>query len=352
MKDSETLPLITRKPKVKYYHNGNVSRFERRRREKCKKEYYSRLDKLNELYEEDQKLMEGITQPSEHEQSTDRLLANLSVGLNLTLLFTNFLASILSGSLSIVSTFVDSMMDVTSGLIIGICLKLIKNTNMFNYPRGRNRLELVGVIICSILMGIANTLLVMESIRSILEGDINPVMDFPTLAIMLGGSTIKIFLCLVCYRRGSNSTKVLAMDMRNDIATSIVAIVCATVGDRYWSYADPLGAILVCGVIATSWYRHALEHVPNLVGRRAESEHLSRILKIVIEHDPRIKYVDHVMVYHTTQEALAEVHIVMDENLPLKITHDVAQGLERKLMLLDFVERSFVHCDYECDGDK
>ncbi|EFO87382.1 hypothetical protein CRE_23817, partial [Caenorhabditis remanei] len=202
MKDSETLPLITRKAPIKYYHNQNVSRFERRRREKNKKQYYSRLEELNKLYEEDEKLMEGITKPEENEQSTDRLLANLSIALNLTLLFTNLLASILSGSLSIVSTFVDSLMDVTSSLIIGICLKLIKNTNMFNYPRGRNRLELVGVIICSILMGIANTLLVMESIRSIVGGDINPVMDVPTLSIMLGGSAVKVILCLICYRRG------------------------------------------------------------------------------------------------------------------------------------------------------
>lgn len=337
---------------MKYYHNENISFFEKMRRQKSKKEYYSRLEKLNQLYEEDDKLLEGITQPEEHEQSTDRWLANISIALNLTLLFTNLLASILSGSLSIVSTFVDSLMDVTSGLIIGICLKLIRNTNMFNYPRGRNRLELVGVIICSILMGISNTLLVMESIRSILEGDINPVMNITTISIMLGGSAVKIILCLICYKRGSSSSIVLAMDMRNDIATSIVAIICATVGDRYWPYADPLGAILVCGVIATSWYGHAIGHVPHLVGRRAESEKLSRILKIVIEHDERIKYVDHVMVYHTTLEALAEVHIVMDENLPLKVTHDIAQKLEQKLMMLVFVERCFVHCDYECDGDK
>lgn len=351
MKDSETLPLLTRKSPVKY-HNANVSRFERRRREKAKKLYYNRLAELNEQYEEDEKLMEGLTKPEEDEKAMDRLLANLSVALNVTLLFTNLFASILSGSLSIVSTFVDSFMDVTSSLIIGICLKLIKNTNMFNYPRGRNRLELVGVIICSILMGVANTLLVMESIRSIIEGNINPVMDVPTLSIMLGGSAVKVVLCLICYRRGSSSTTVLAMDMRNDICTSIVAIVCATIGDRYWPYADPLGAILVCGVIAKSWYGHALEQVPHLVGKRAERESLSRILKIVIEHDPRIKYVDHVMVYHTALEALAEVHIVMDENLPLKVTHDIAQGLEQKLMLLNFVERCFVHCDYECDGDK
>lgn len=35
------------------------------------------------------------------------------------------------------------------------------------------------------------------------------------------------------------------MDMRNDIATSAVAIVAAFVGDRYWKYADPLGASIM-----------------------------------------------------------------------------------------------------------
>ncbi|EYB95831.1 hypothetical protein Y032_0155g3043 [Ancylostoma ceylanicum] len=106
--------------------------------------------------------------------------------------------------------------------------------------------------------------------------------------------------------------------MRNDIATSLVAIVCATIGDRYWSYADPVGAILVCGLIATSWFHHAIQQVPILVGVRAERDQLSRILKIVIEHDDRIRQIHHIMVYHTGLQATVELHIVMDENLPLK----------------------------------
>ncbi|CAI5449326.1 unnamed protein product [Caenorhabditis angaria] len=321
------------------------------RRSKAKNEYLSGLAELTELYEKDEDLMEGKVKPFEVEQSVDRLLAKLSIALNLALLFTNLLASIMSGSLSIVSTFVDSLMDVSTGVIIGICLRMIEKTDRFHYPRGRARLELLGVIVCSILMGIANSILVLESVRSILAGTMNPVMDIYTLGIMLGGSGVKLILCLVCYKRGSNSSKVLAMDMRNDIATSITAIVCATLGHRVWPYADPVGAIIVCGVIAFGWYSHAFESVPQLVGRRAESVHLSRLLKIVIEHDDRIKKIDHVILYHTTQEAIAEVHIVMDENLPLKITHDIAASLEKKLKMLEFVETCFVHCDYELDGD-
>ncbi|KAK6037590.1 cation efflux family protein [Cooperia oncophora] len=168
---------------------------------------------------------------------------------------------------------------------------------------------------------------------------------------MLLGSSLKFLLMIVCYKRGTTSSKTLAMDMRNDIITSVVAISCATIGYYYWAYADPVGAIVVCGSIAFSWFNNALGYVPILVGVRGERDELSRILKIVIEHDERIRCIDHVMVYHTGPQATVEIHIVLDENLPLKITHDICHPLEKKLLKLDFIERAFVHCDYDCDGD-
>jgi len=41
----------------------------------------------------------------------------------------------------------------------------------------------------------------------------------------------------------------------------------------------------------------------------------------------------------------------MDESLPLKVTHDVSQTLQRKLEGLADVERAYVHVDYENDHD-
>lgn len=41
----------------------------------------------------------------------------------------------------------------------------------------------------------------------------------------------------------------------------------------------------------------------------------------------------------------------MDQDLPLKITHDVSQSLQRKLEGLGDVERAFVHVDYEDEHD-
>lgn len=39
------------------------------------------------------------------------------------------------------------------------------------------------------------------------------------------------------------------MDLRNDVCTSVVALAGAYLGDKFWPYADPIGAILV-------WYTY------------------------------------------------------------------------------------------------
>jgi len=41
----------------------------------------------------------------------------------------------------------------------------------------------------------------------------------------------------------------------------------------------------------------------------------------------------------------------MDPELPLKVSHDVGQTLQRKLEGLADVERAFVHVDYEAEHD-
>eukprot|EP00080_Pristionchus_pacificus_P003535 PDM63555.1 hypothetical protein PRIPAC_49528 [Pristionchus pacificus] len=284
------------------------------------------------------------------ERDTDKFINNFIFYLTIVLIFANSIASYLSGSLSILSTLVDASMDLSTSTIMGICLHQAQQVDP-RYPRGKERLEMIAVILNSVIMGIANVVMIVQSLQAIANDTVDPHMTLTTMIILVSGCSIKFFIMVVCYRRGNDSSKCLAMDLRNDILTGVVAILCAYLGDAYWKYSDALGAISVCSYIAISWFRNTLEHIPFMVGVSAEKEHLSRILKIAIEHDERIQKIDHIMIYHIGAKALVELHIVMDEKLPLKITHDISHPLEQKLNRLDFVQRSFVHCDYSCDGD-
>ncbi|VDP07594.1 unnamed protein product [Heligmosomoides polygyrus] len=87
-------------------------------------------------------------------------LANITLAVNVSLMLAKAVASYLSGSLSILSSLVDSCVDITSGLVISISARMIKKRDPYLYPRGRTRLEPLSLIIISVVMGVASVQLI------------------------------------------------------------------------------------------------------------------------------------------------------------------------------------------------
>ncbi|VDL79453.1 unnamed protein product [Nippostrongylus brasiliensis] len=248
--------------------------------QKWKQEYYDYQSRLGRLYEEDKKLLNtAVPRKDDGEEPESQMVLYSCLALNILSLVGNLAASILSGSLSIMSTFVDSSMDLVCSGVMNGCMRFIEKADTFNYPRGRERqfrLESIGVLICAVLMAFANVGMAMQAVHNITDSTSRPDMTPATIAIVGVQTALKALLSWVCYKKGTPSSIVVAMDLR-------------------------------C--------------------------------------------LDHLMVYHTGAKAFVELHIVMDERLPLKVTHDISHPLEKKLQRLEFVERAFVHCDYFCDGD-
>uniref|UniRef100_A0A1I7WN70 Transmembrane protein n=1 Tax=Heterorhabditis bacteriophora TaxID=37862 RepID=A0A1I7WN70_HETBA len=132
-------------------------------------------------------------------------------------------------------------------------------------------------------MGFANMGMVMQALNSMANDKaggtlkphldiVEPVMTLPTLTIIGTQTILKGVLSWLCYRRGSTSSIVIAMDLRNDIVTRMLALICAFIGDRFWRFADPLGAIIVwlCFdriVVVSSRY----ETYPNSCGKESRA---------------------------------------------------------------------------------
>ncbi|KAI6175771.1 Metal tolerance protein 4 [Aphelenchoides bicaudatus] len=321
--------------------------FQRRRRMKKLKEFYDNQDHLIELYKQDAEtlskqdakdIIKQVREDKKEQLVWDRRFASVVVVINILIFVGNLTASILSGSYSIISALIDSTMDIMTSIVVHLTIYAINNTDPAKYPRGRQRLELISVIGCSTFMGAANLMMIIQSVQAIVTNSVNPDANLPTILIILSSISTKIVVMIVCYRHA----KFLALDQRNDIVTNIVALTCAYVGDNFWKYADPVGAILICSFVAMSWFRNAISQIPQIVGRQVEKEEISRILAITLAQD-EIKCLDHMMVYYNGERALVELHIVLDEHLPLKITHDICEDLQDKINSLNFVERSFIH---------
>ncbi len=285
---------------------------------------------------------------TEEDEKRVTLLSRVTLAVNAFLLTIKLIAAGLSGSFAIISSVIDSAVDITGGLVILLTTRAIKRRDPYLYPRGRTRLEPIALIIISVVMAVASIQMVIQSVEATVRGNVHPEVGFVTIGIMVLTIVIKSILFFFCWkRRSSPSIRILAQDHRNDCISNSVAVICAFLADRFWSYLDPIGAILVSVYIAGTWFWTGYAQIVILSGRSAKPAYINRIIKVALEHDDRVQSIDTVYAYHFGTKFLVEVHIVLPEEMTLREAHDISEPLQQKLESLPYVERAFVHADYE-----
>jgi hypothetical protein len=68
-----------------------------------------------------------------------------------------------------------------------------------------------------------------------------------------------------------------------------------------------------------------------LVGESAPTDFINKCVYLALTDDERIMKIDTVRAYHAGQNYNVEMDIIIDEETPLKISHDVSQTLQGKL---------------------
>ncbi|BFZ23391.1 hypothetical protein BsWGS_26431 [Bradybaena similaris] len=296
------------------------------------------------------------------QSSYDKALiySKITLLINVLLLIAKAVASALSGSIAIISSLVDSCLDLFSGIIMWWATRAVKNRDPYIYPQGRTKLEPVAVIILAVVMGLCSIQIIRESIETIisLQGDNATLPTVDVIIFVISGSTvvIKLVLWLVCRRVKSSIVQALAQDHRNDVLSNAVAIICGYIGsanfmeitDEYgFSYADPSGAILICLYIIFNWWQTGSEQIKVLTGHTAKPSFLSQLTFLCINHHPKIKHVDTVRAFHFGNDFLVEVDIILPEKMTLEEAHNIGETLQHRLEGVPEVERAFVHLDYE-----
>ncbi|KAF5575363.1 metal tolerance 7 [Fusarium subglutinans] len=206
--------------------------------------------------------------------------------------------------------------------------------------QGRTWIETIGVILFCALMTTVAVQLLIESARTLGTGKTES-KELHLVPI--------IFVCVAIFSKAS--LMLYCMTYRKYPSVHVFFLRPYHVGCRYkfiW-YLDPIGAICIALLILFSWISNAFEQIWLLVGKAAPQEFIAKLIYMSITHDDQISMVETCRAYHAGQKYYVEVDIVMDEQTSLKISHDVAQSLQRKIEGLGDVERAFVHVDYECE---
>lgn len=277
--------------------------------------------------------------------------------INFLLMLGKIVISLLTNSLSVVASLVDSILDFLSTFIIYIANRL-SNTKSWStqiaYPIGRTRLEPLGILIFSVIIIISFFQVGLESFKKLFfdnTPDKKPAqIGWDAISIMLVTIFAKIGCWWWCSLSKSSSVQALAQDAVTDIMFNTISLIVPAAGNflGIWWF-DPLGALLLSFYIIISWGQTAFEHIDNLTGAVADPQDYKIVLYLAYRFAECIKQITALKVYHAGDKLNVEIDVVFDtENFDVgfKDAHDIAEALQYAIETLPNVERAFVHIDY------
>ncbi|KAL8463784.1 hypothetical protein ACS0TY_033652 [Phlomoides rotata] len=287
------------------------------------------------------------------EQTQHERAINVSNWANIFLLAFKIYATVKSGSLAIAASTLDSLLDLMAGGILWFTHLSMKSINIYKYPIGKLRMQPVGIIIFAAVMATLGFQVLIQALEELIKDEGSEKMSSNQLlylyVIMLSATGVKFVLWIYCRSSGNKIVSAYAKDHYFDVVTNVVGLVAAVLGDRFYWWIDPSGAILLAIYTITNWSATVLENAVSLVGQSAPPEVLQKLTYLVLRHDSKIKRVDTVRAYTFGVLYFVEVDIELPEDLPLIEAHAIGESLQIKIEQLPEVERAFVHLDYECD---
>ncbi|EGP83784.1 unnamed protein product [Zymoseptoria tritici ST99CH_1A5] len=280
-----------------------------------------------------------------------KIAVNGSFAANIILAILQIYGAAASGSLSLFTTMADAIFDPLSNLTLILCHRAVNRVDARRFPSGKARLETAGNIAFCFLMTAVSLVLIVMSIRELTDKNHDVKFHYPSVIAVGIAFCTKLALFLYCFslRNKYSQVRILWEDHRNDLLINGFGLMTSVLGSRVKWWIDPMGAIILSVLISYLWLRTAYAEFQLLIGVSASTSFLQHVTYISMTHDPRITSLDTVRAWHSGPRIIIEVDVVMDKELTLGETHDVAEDLQMKLESLPDVERAYVHVDYETE---
>ncbi|CAM6097207.1 unnamed protein product [Calypogeia fissa] len=270
---------------------------------------------------------------------------------NMLLFAAKVYASVRSGSLAIIASTLDSLLDLLSGFILWFTAVSMRRPNPYLYPIGKKRMQPLGILVFASVMATLGLLVIYESVKRLIARDSTLDLEGEkrdwVVAIMVTASVVKLGLMLYCRTFKNEIVRAYALDHFFDVVTNVIGLVAAILAAMFSWWIDPVGAILLAIYTIRTWSMAVVENVNSLVSKTASPDFLQKLTYLCWNHHKEIRQIDTVRAYTFGAHYFAEVDIVLPGDMPLQVAHDIGESLQNKLESLPDIERAFVHLDYE-----
>ena len=334
-------------------------------------EFYAHLDEAVGAYRAVETLRGGGELSDEAqdnaEAAAEERAISISFGCNVLLFGAKLVAAVMTGSMVVLVSTLDSALDLLSGGILFVTALLAKKPDPMRYPLGKAKMEPLGIVVFSALMGMSALMVAVESIKALsssqcedeeeaVDEAVSPAggslsvaaaedrclpesytIDIALItAFILGGvvlvKTVLLYYCRgVQKMRGSASVQAYADDHFNDALSNGVSVAVFCLAQFYcpdgrldmpdgssvcpavvlW-WLDPLAALLLSLMIFVNWVDSGREQLLLLVGHVAPTLLLQQLTYAAISHEPEhVLAIDKVLAWSVGEYYHAEIDLCL-----------------------------------------
>ncbi len=262
------------------------------------------------------------------------LAAVASMGVATILICAKLVIWIVTGSVAVLGTLVDSGLDAIASIVTFISVRQAAQPADRGHRYGHGKAEAIGALIQGSFVFGSAFFLATEAARRLFMPQ--PITQSGAgIAVLLGAillTTVLIaFQRVVVQRTGSIAIAADSLHYRSDLLMNAAVIVAMLLVEATgWAMIDPLVGLGIVGLLVHSAIGVARRALDMLMDRELPAESRARIRRLALGH-PKAHDVHDLRTRRAGSDVFIELHLELDGDLNLEQAHDITDEVEARI---------------------
>jgi len=262
----------------------------------------------------------------------------VSTSVAVILVFVKLIIGIVSGSVTVMASAIDSLLDMVISIFNFFAIKKSEEDANENYQYGKGKIQAIAAVIEGTVITISGIYIIYLAILKIYVGSTTTLLT-PAIFAMLFSIVVTYFLVRYLINIAEETDNIVikadALHYKTDLWSNAAVLISLVL--VHFTGLDIIDAVFGLGIgvyIIYSAYEIIVEGVEMLLDKSLDGEVVAKIGEIISNHEEVTSY--HWLKTRTDgRRNFVEFHMVLRPNMLLLEAHRIADEVEDKIAMLD-----------------
>ena len=270
--------------------------------------------------------------------SVERKATLIAISVSIVLAIAKVTVGFLSGSVAVIASALDSVMDMVVSIFNNVALKVSesKPNEKFNY--GKGKIEGIAALFEGVVIIASGIFIIYEAIKKLIHNepithlDISMYVMAFSIVMVLG---LVMFLNYIAKKTNNLVIKSDALHYKTDLITnSVVLISLIIIKITGWHYIDFILSMILGIYIIKEASEIVKESFEILLDVALDFETIEKI-KEILKKEPLVLDYHCLRTRKAGNRNFVDVHLVLTPDMKLKMAHAIIENVEDKIRKLD-----------------